>query len=75
MTAKADPAANGAAVTDPPSIPPPGPPPTDSDRITQLEETVARMAQALAALLSQQYQPQVQQGIFNQLTGQVPTGP
>jgi hypothetical protein len=56
---------NGAA-------PPPSTPPTLEERVATLEQTTVRLATALAQLLAAQIQPQMQQAILAQLTGQQP---
>jgi hypothetical protein len=57
--------ANGAAVTTPPA-------PALEDRVTALEQTVIKLATAVAQLLAQAVQPQLQAGILAGLTGQQP---
>ena len=57
---------NGAAVTTPPA------PPALEDRVTALEQTVIKHATAVAQLLAQAVQPQLQAGILAGLTGQQP---
>jgi hypothetical protein len=46
------------------------PPQTMEDRVGALEETVSKIAAALASVLAQQMQPQLQQSIFDKLTSQ-----
>jgi len=58
--------ANGAAVTTPPT------PAALEDRVTTLEQTVIKLATAVAQLLAQAVQPQLQAGILAGLTGQQP---
>jgi hypothetical protein len=43
--------------------------PSTDQRITALEQQVARLAAGVAQLLAQQMQPQVQQAILKQLNG------
>ena len=57
---------NGVAVTTPPT------PPALEDRVTTLEQTVIKLATAVAQLLAQAVQPQLQAGILAGLTGQQP---
>ena len=58
---------NGAA----PSPPPPAAaPPSLEERVATLEQTIVKLATALAQLLAVQMQPQMQQAILAQLTGQ-----
>lgn len=71
MTTRArtpEPETNGTPVA-PPDTPTS---PTSEERITVLERQVQTMAAALAGLLAQQMQPQVQQAILAQLTGVLP---
>jgi hypothetical protein len=60
---------NGAAE---PPTPSGAPPPTLEDRVATLEQTMVRLAAALAQILATQMQPQMQQAILAQLTGQQP---
>jgi len=54
------------AVTTPPT------PAALEDRVTALEQTVIKLATAVAQLLAQAVQPQLQAGILAGLTGQQP---
>ena len=45
---------------------------TIDDRVTALEQTVAKIAAVVAQLMAQQVQPQVQAAILAQLIGQQP---
>ena len=45
---------------------------TLEDRMATLEQTIVKLAAALAQLLAVQMQPQMQQAILAQLTGQQP---
>ena len=75
MTARRAPQ-NGAPVAEPPAPEPPAPEPRSiEERLAALEQNQTRMAQGLAALLAQQMQPQVQQGILSQLLGGLPDTP
>ena len=47
-------------------------PATIDDRVTALEQTVAKIAAVVAQLMAQQVQPQVQAAILAQLIGQQP---
>ena len=58
--------ANGATLTTPAA------PPSLEDRVTALEQTVIKLATAVAQLLAQAVQPQLQAGILAGLTGQQP---
>jgi hypothetical protein len=46
--------------------------PTLEDRVTALEDTILKLANAVAQLLTQAVQPQLQAGILAGLTGQQP---